>query len=128
MFHNKHFELSEARMLLKEIKHKLSRIVELKNKLDEAGFDINKHQFFGGFGPNGTGKFPGDLEDLVTLVREVTSEGILIKDLNSGLIDFPHIRSNHEEVYLCYLIGEDDINYWHRIQDGFAGRRTMDEL
>lgn len=128
MFHNKHFELSEARMLLKEIKHKLSRIVELKNKLDEAGFDINKHQFFGGFGPNGTGKFPGDLEDLVTLVREVTSEGILIKDLNSGLIDFPHIRSNHEEVYLCYLNGEDDINYWHRIQDGFAGRRTMDEL
>ena len=128
MFHNKHFELSEARMLLKEIKHKLSRIVELKNKLDEAGFDINKHQFFGGFGPNGTGKFPGDLEDLVTLVREITSEGILIKDLNSGLIDFPHIRSNHEEVYLCYLNGEDDINYWHRIQDGFAGRRTMDEL
>ncbi|MBL8007476.1 MAG: DUF2203 domain-containing protein [Ignavibacteria bacterium] len=128
MFHNKHFELSEARMLLKDIKHKLSRIVELKNKLDEAGFDINKHQFFGGFGPNGTGKFPGDLEDLVTLVREITSEGILIKDLNSGLIDFPHIRSNHEEVYLCYLNGEDDINYWHRIQDGFAGRRTMDEL
>jgi hypothetical protein len=128
MIHNKHFGLEEARELLPGIILKITRIVDLKKTLDEKGYDILKHQFFGGFGPNGTGRFPSELEELVKIFKDVTKDGILIKDINSGLIDFPHLRKNGEEVYLCFLLGEKDITYWHRTGDGFAGRREIDEL
>lgn len=128
MYHLKHFSLSEARDMLPDLKIKLSKIVELKKSLDEKGYDIYKHQYFGGIGPNGTGNFPKDLESLVELVHSISEEGILIKGIDNGLIDFPHIRENGEEVYLCFLLGEDDIEYWHGITDGFPGRREVDDL
>lgn len=128
MYHLKHFSLSEARDMLPDLKIKLSKIVELKKSLDEKGYDIYKHQYFGGIGPNGTGNFPKDLESLVELVHSISEEGILIKGIDNGLIDFPHIRENGEEVYLCFLLGEDDIEYWHDIADGFPGRREVDDL
>lgn len=128
MLHTKHFKLNEARDLLPVVKLKISEIVNFKRSLDEKKYDIYRHQFFGGFGPNGTGKFPDDLEKLVSIVKELTVDGILIKDLNSGLIDFPHIRENGEEVYLCFILGEEDIEYWHSFSDGFRGRKEIKYL
>ncbi|MBK8553070.1 MAG: DUF2203 domain-containing protein [Ignavibacteria bacterium] len=128
MFHQKHFSLSEAKNLLPQIKIFLSDIIRLKNKLDERGYDIYQHQYFGGIGPNGTGKFPEDLEELIKLIHQISEKGIIIKGIDNGLIDFPHIRNNGEEVYLCYLLGEENIDYWHRIKDGFAGRKNIEDL
>lgn len=128
MYHKKHFTLIEARNLLPDLKIKLTKIVELKKSLDSRNYDINKHQFFGGMGPNGTGKFPKEMEELVILVHDISEDGIIVKGIDNGLIDFPCIRENGEEVYLCYLLGEDDIEYWHSIQDGFAGRQQIDDL
>ena len=128
MLHKKHFSLAEAHDLLPQLKIKLTKIIELKKSLDEKGYDVYKHQFFGGIGPNGSGKFPADMEQLVRHVHEISEQGIIIKGLDNGLIDFPHIRDNGEEVYLCFLSGEDDIEYWHSIGDGFAGRRSVEEL
>lgn len=128
MIHKKHFKLNEAKDLLPGIKLKISEITELKKFLDEKNYDINRHQFFGGFGPNGTGKFPEEMEKLVSIVNELSSDGIIIKDLNSGLIDFPHIRDNGEEVYLCYILGEENIEYWHTMAAGFRGRKEIKYL
>jgi len=79
-------------------------------------------------GPNGSGTFPPEMEFLVEIVKGFDKKGIQVKGLDDGLIDFPHIRANGEEVYLCWKVGEDDILYWHRIADGYAGRRSIDEL
>jgi len=128
MLHNKHFSLSEARRLLPGLKTQLSEIIKLKSSLDERGYDIYSHQYFGGIGPNGTGKYPSDLGELIKIVNEITQNGIIIKGLDNGLIDFPHIRENGEEVYLCYLYNENDIEFWHRIQDGFIGRKSIEDL
>ena len=128
MFHNKHFTLIEAQNLLPDIIIILSKITKLKKKLDESGYSIYRHQYFGGIGPNGTGKYPSDLEELIRSLQILTESGIIIKNMDNGLIDFPHIRVNMEEVYLCYLLGEEKIEYWHSIYDGFAGRRSLDEL
>ena len=128
MEHNKYFSLEEARTTLPAIIVKLERMMKLKKSLDERGYDIRRHQYFGGMGPNGTGKFPADMEELVELVREIAGEGIIIKSVDDGLIDFPHIRSCGEEVYLCYKLGEDGIEFWHGIYDGFSGRRSVEEL
>jgi hypothetical protein len=61
---------------------------------------------------------------LAQLVDEITSHGAQVKDLDSGLIDFP-ARRRGETVLLCWQVGEDEIAWWHRVEDGFAGRRPL---
>ena len=128
MYHSKHFRLSEAKSMIPEMKISISKIVDLKNILDERGYDISKHEYFGGFGPNGTGKYPKELEELIVLIKDISGKGVIIKDIERGLIDFPHFRENGEEVYLCFLLGEEDIEFWHSVKDGFAGRKHISEL
>jgi hypothetical protein len=54
--------------------------------------------------------------------------GVLVKDLDAGLVDFPAEREDGEEVLLCWQLGEDSVEWWHRPDDGFAGRRPLAEL
>jgi hypothetical protein len=121
----KYYTLEEARRILPELKVKLKKIIELKAELDRQGFDIFKHQYFGGRGVNGTGEHPEELENLVKLLEELTSDGIVIKGIGNGLVDIPYINKNGDEVFLCYLYGEDDIKFWHGIDEGYAERKTL---
>ena len=57
-------------------------------------------------------------------VAELAASEIVVRDLDRGLIDFPSIRAG-EEVYLCWLDGEDDIEFWHDLDAGFAGRQEL---
>lgn len=57
---SKIFTLDEARSLLKEMLPELSRLVSLKRILDAKRYDIYRHEYFGGSGPNGTGDYPPD--------------------------------------------------------------------
>ena len=57
-------------------------------------------------------------------LEEFESRGIIIRDLQRGLIDFPALRENRE-VYLCWLYGEERIDYWHELDTGFAGRQPL---
>jgi len=120
--------LDEAQEMVDELKMLVEQMIKLKRELDAMGYDIYHHQYFGGSGPNGTGAFPEQMDELVAAVKLISSKGILIKDIDQGLIDFPHIRSNGEEVYLCWKSGEDRISFWHTAADGFAGRRSIEEL
>ena len=61
---------------------------------------------------------------LARLVDEITSHGAQVKDLDTGLIDFPALH-NGETVLLCWRLGEDEIGWWHRVDDGFEGRRPL---
>ena len=126
--HTKHFTLEEARKELTSVHAAASRMVELKRNLDIMGWDVFRHRYFGGRGPNGDGTFPGEMETLVEIMKGLDERGIIVKSIDEGLIDFPHIRENGEEVYLCWKIGENDILFWHRIADGFAGRKHVDQL
>lgn len=126
--HKKHFSLEEARRELTSVHALASKLVELKNQLDAKGWDVYRHQYFGGRGPNGDGSFPAEMETLVDIVQGLEARGIIVKGVEIGLVDFPHLRSNGEEVYLCWKVGEDDITHWHRIEDGYAGRTSIDEL
>ncbi|MBS1518354.1 MAG: DUF2203 domain-containing protein [Bacteroidetes bacterium] len=128
MFHSKHFSLQEAEDLLPEVNEILRSIILCKGKLYEMNYDVKKHSFFGGVSTNGTGKYPDELLDLIELIKKLQNMGIQLKDPDRGLIDFPHIRFNGEEVYLCYMYGESSVKFWHYIKDGFRGRRDISEL
>jgi hypothetical protein len=61
---------------------------------------------------------------LARLVDEISGHGAQVKDLDSGLVDFPALHHG-ETVLLCWRLGEDEIGWWHRLDDGFAGRRPL---
>ena len=61
------------------------------------------------------------------LLARITKLGVQVKDVEAGLIDFPHLRGA-EEVLLCYRLGEAELTYWHDLDRGFAGRRPLSEL
>jgi len=59
-------------------------------------------------------------------VEKIQEYGCLVKDLDIGLIDFPTLF-NGEEVYLCWKLGETGIRFWHGVQEGFRGRKAIDQ-
>jgi hypothetical protein len=63
-------------------------------------------------------------EGVARCIRRLHALGAQVKDVDSGLIDFPALREG-EVVLLCWRLGEDEIAWWHRIEDGFAGRRPL---
>ena len=126
--HQKHFTLDEARRELTTVHALVSKLGELLALLEERGWDLKRHAYFGGMGPNGDGTFPPEMEQLVEIMMVLDRKGVLVKSIRDGLVDFPHIRESGEEVYLCWKLGEDDIGWWHDRSAGFAGRRSIDEL
>jgi hypothetical protein len=63
-------------------------------------------------------------EAVARCVEQLEKLGVLVKDLDRGLVDFPALRGD-EEVLLCWQVGEDDIAYWHGAEEGFAGRKPL---
>lgn len=123
---DKHFTLEEARGELPELRRRFARIRELLEGLQQARVEMERIQRL--MQSNGHGSHHPDygpqVAELQTLVNEITERGIEIKDLERGLIDFPHLRDG-EEVFLCWLDGEDDIQFWHTLDGGFAGRTPL---
>jgi hypothetical protein len=122
----KHFTLKEARALLPELRrifkdvHRRRGVVqktdaELGKKLKQTGADV------------GGEKVSGLLMDMLQLneqLRRVQEMGVQVKDFDRGLLDFPHIRDGRE-VFLCWELDEDDIQFWHDIDAGYSGREKL---
>ena len=62
--------------------------------------------------------------EIVRCVAELQELGLLVKDLDEGLVDFPALRGG-EEVLLCWRLGEEEVAFWHTLEDGFAGRKPL---
>src|SRR5215472_3820776 len=62
---------------------------------------------------------------LKAATERIEEMGVLVKDLDIGLVDFPTLFRG-EEVYLCWRMDEDDIGFWHGVSEGFRGRRPID--
>jgi hypothetical protein len=58
-------------------------------------------------------------------VNAIHGRGAIVKDVDEGLVDFPALRQG-EEILLCWRLGEDEIAYWHGLEEGFAGRKQLD--
>lgn len=65
-----------------------------------------------------------EAQALARCVARIQELGVLVKDLDRGLVDFPALRGD-EEVLLCWQVGEDEVGYWHGLEEGFAGRRPL---
>jgi hypothetical protein len=63
---------------------------------------------------------------LKAVLDSIHELGCLIKDLDTGLVDFPTLFRGRE-VYLCWKLGEPRIAFWHGVEEGFAGRKPIDQ-
>ncbi len=67
------------------------------------------------------------MERLKTALNEISETGVLVKDLDTGLVDFPTLLQG-EEVYICWRLEEPDITHWHSVHEGVEGRRRIDRF
>jgi hypothetical protein len=63
--------------------------------------------------------------DVSQALEELAERGIVLRDAERGLIDFPALHPGGREILLCWQLGEDDLAWWHLPEDGFAGRRPL---
>lgn len=128
MYYKKHFKLEEARELIPKLKQKLIVMRNLTLLLKAKGFDIYSGKYRVGFHPDTHEEFPPNFIKLQELINDILINGIEIKGIEEGLVDFPAIRDNGEEVFLCWKMDEDDIEFWHGIDEGFQGRHHIDDF
>jgi hypothetical protein len=131
----KTFTLDEAQTLLPVIESLLNRATEAKQGAEElqeeAGVLARRILGSGGLHVDigAAQKRRTTLQALVQratdALDEINDTGVQIKDLQTGLLDFPCLLEG-ETVLLCWKRGEPRIAYWHRIEDGFAGRQPID--
>jgi len=111
--------------LLPKVRQWLEQLGELRLALEEndqrlAGL-MASGQDLGGDLVNNSVKVLGKMKELL---EEFHEREIIIKDLGRGLIDFPALIGG-KEVFLCWEKDEDDIEFWHDIDSGFAGRERL---
>ena len=131
---SKIFTLQEAERLVPTVKQLLQRAIESKSEVETVEGELQgiseRINLLGGSEINPAAVLRlkrGKDEALRTLrnvVGQIEASGCLVKDLDSGLVDFPALLGD-EEVYLCWKLGEDSISYWHRVEEGFAGRKPI---
>jgi len=69
-------------------------------------------------------QFERETEEVARCVEQLELLGVVVKDLDRGLVDFPALRHG-EEVLLCWQVGEGEVAYWHGLEEGFAGRKPL---
>ena len=79
--------------------------------------------------PQGNGHVtaPADRVDLDAALRDLAEDGVVIKDLAQGLVDFPARAPSGRPYWLCWLVDEPEVVWWHWPEDGFAGRTPLTE-
>jgi hypothetical protein len=126
VIHDRHFTREEANALLPRVEPLLRRLREARDRLTDA----EAHELLAGAAPTNGGGKPGrtvgdaflEVRDLLGRLQEL---GIVLRDIDRGLIDFPAIIGD-SEVYLCWQLDEPEVAYWHELESGFGGRQPLD--
>ena len=128
---NKYFSLAEANRTLPLVKRIVNDIVQEYHEWKEHVF---RYELIAA----GSNAERGESEEQVSLrvqvdqaaqrindfVEELSRIGCVFKGFEEGLVDF-YSRRNGKDVFLCWKLGEESIEYWHEIETGFAGRQSL---
>ena len=129
------FSLTEAEQARRQVEPLLIDAMEGRRQMGDLEESLsaiaNRIQIMGGVTVDYdvAARMRADLNRIVDKVKEaldqIQATGCIVKDLDSGLVDFPSLIKD-EEVYLCWRLGEDRIRFYHRQDEGFAGRKPLD--
>ena len=124
--HERIFTLTEAMALIPQLETHLSKAKQGKTILSRTKEEIQKasaNAEFGGGSVVGP-RYIEALEEIHESLQAIHELGVIVKDIDIGLCDFPYLL-NGRIVYLCWKLGEDQIEWWHEIDGGYAGRQAL---
>jgi hypothetical protein len=127
------FTPAEANEALVELRPIVERMVQHRRNLTAA--EVEQAELVMRIAGNGGDMVPSDLHEAAEMIQReaaaisecaelIRAAGAEVKSLEEGLLDFPAHRGD-EVVLLCWKLGEDEIHYWHRIDEGFGGRKPL---
>jgi hypothetical protein len=127
------FTLQEANAAVQELRPIVERMVEHRRNLTLA--QALQSELITRIAGNGGDMVPSDLREAQEAIEReaaaiaecadrINAVGAQIKSLEDGLLDFPAKRGD-DDILLCWRLGEEDIQYWHAADEGFAGRRPI---
>jgi hypothetical protein len=122
---SKHYTVPEARALLPKVRQWLGDLESCQKRLralDHSVSALTAHgDDAGGETVNQLVRAVGEMQDIF---QQFQRREIQIKDLGRGLVDFPSLREGRE-VFLCWEKDEEDIEFWHDLESGYAGRERL---
>lgn len=126
LVHERHFTRAEASALLPRLTAMLDRLREAKDELT----DQEAHEALAEAAPTNGGGEDGRQVGIAflevrRLLETIERAGIVLRDIDRGLVDFPALLDGRE-VYLCWELGEEDVAYWHDMDAGYGGREPLD--
>jgi hypothetical protein len=126
VIHDRHFTVEEANALLARVRPRLEALRTARDRLTDA----EAHEALAGAAPGngggGTGRDVGEaFLEVRGLLLELQELGIVVRDIDRGLIDFPAILEGRE-AYLCWELGEPAVAFWHDLETGFGGRMPLE--
>ena len=113
--------LERLRPLVLDLQEEWERIKALNPEIQKT----REKALMDAFSPHGV-EYVESVSHLMLVMRQVREMGVLVKDLDKGLCDFPYLKQDRV-VYLCWQLGEDSIEYWHDVESGFSGREPLGE-
>jgi hypothetical protein len=127
------FTPEQANEVLVVLRPIVERMVQHRRNLTAA--QVQQASLVTRIAGNGGDMVPSDLHEAAEAIEReaaaisecaelINAAGAEIKSLEEGLLDFP-ARRGDEVVLLCWKLGEDEIHYWHRVDEGFGGRRPL---
>jgi hypothetical protein len=129
----RHFTPEEANALLAEVRPAAEELVAHRRAMTKAAAEQARLvQRIAGNGGDFDPQEPRSLEEtfereaqaVARCVERLERLGVLVKDLDRGLVDFPALHDG-EEVLLCWEVGEAEVAFWHGLAEGFAGRKPL---
>jgi hypothetical protein len=125
LLHSRHFTPAQANAALPRVKPMLQKLRDARDLLTEE----EAHAVLSDAAPTNGGGEPGtqvgtaflEVRQLLLAMQEA---GIVVRDIDRGLIDFPAILDGRE-VYLCWELGEDEVTHWHDLDAGYGGRQPL---
>ena len=128
--YSKLFTVNEANELLPTIRPLVEQILDNIRRLKIASESVIRRDQLDPEAPNLMERLREDdeitrlVDQVKNWVETINGHGCMCKGVEQGLVDFPCVLGS-EVVYLCWQLGEPSVNFWHRIEDGFAGRKTL---
>ncbi|MBI4400794.1 MAG: DUF2203 domain-containing protein [Nitrospirae bacterium] len=121
------FTLAEANRLIPQLEENLTAVKRAKAVLIRTKDEIKKASAKAQFGG---GSYAGShyitaLEQISENLQAIQEMGVLVKDLDIGLCDFPYLM-NGRIVHLCWKLGETEIRWWHELNSGYTGRQPLE--
>jgi hypothetical protein len=125
--HERHYTLEQAMAVRGWVAQRVGWVRDAQARLMSMGQAAT--DAIDALDPDSGGSYPGrevarGLVEIGRAVGELDAVDVVLRDVDRGLIDFPAMRDG-EEVYLCWLVDETSIGFWHEPEAGFAGRRPL---